>query len=984
MFVAARASTPVLLVVCLLPAVAAAQVDLSPAELRIDSTEPNPTVQVTVSNAASAGSTQPPGLAVRLFDGVPGASNALASVSTTTPLAPGQSEVVTFALGSGFAFNLANGVARALYVRTDPDNLVAETNESNNESFAYRWREGVNPPVPLTHRVLVVTVQGPNYAAHGPQLASTITWAGGTVSHVYLNGNGVVANYLANNGPFDQLWVYDLSHVADNYPLDWDAIAAWYMADPTRDVIADGRMIASLWSNQYLSEGRLIYENYYENLRVRRGGLVLGTDHGGGTSPTNGTGVFVDGINQINDRIGIGRFWGNPGGTYAGMPQVEPNPVRNIPNNLAIFRGGTTYGVLSNSSPGNCPTGFQDASNIAPGRTPLQRTFYTVAWHNGSSGGGAATPAISTTIQGSLGFNVTVNAPCRVPAPGQSNVLALNISTGAVAPLSYQWTSSLDGVVSTGATLDTAILSAGDHTINVTVQDSTGFRPGDSVLVSVGGPDCNASCIPDAEEVAQGLGDTAPTNGILDVCEDADGDGVTDPLDQGPCDPQVQAITYGPAQDVRGMLLYEDLWPGWTDLDFNDAVVAWNTIAQVNTAGQASKLRLTFTVLAVGGDLDNGLGIQLPVAAANVVGVTRSVAGGPAQSLALRAADANATFLLSTNMREFFGHLAGPINSVAGQAFAPVEVVVDVTLAQPVALPGAAPWDVYLFRSNDLAHQIHFPGYGGTAEMNGALFGQTNDGSAPGRWFVDTTGLPYALALPDLAAYPLEGTDIALLYPDIVGFAASGGATNQDFYLTHDNAAFAFRCGPRPPSARCPRPSSTSAASPEARPCAAPPAPYAEGMGTLRRTAVLPLPPSQVFGFLTEPDNARRVLSGVTRFEPLAPGPLRLGSRLLQTRVVMGVAAEAEVEVVAFEPARRLALAGGARGVFVRFEYQLRPAPSGTRVDMTCQVQGQGVMRPFTPLIFSVVEREEGGHLERLAELLGPRPAQSSPSMTSV
>jgi LruC domain-containing protein len=786
------AAPPALLLGLLVPAAAGAQVDLSPSQLQIDATEPNPTVRVTVTNAASAVSTQPPGLAVRLFEGLPSANVVLGNAATTTPLAPGQSQVLTFPLSSGYAFTLPNGVARSLYVRTDPDSAVAETNESNNENFAYRWREGLNPPVPLTHKVLVVTVQGPNYSAHGPQLASDITWAGGTVSHVYLNSNGVVANYLANNGPFDQLWVYDLSHTADNYPADWDAIAAWYLADSTRDIITDGRIIASLWNNQYLSEGKLIYENYYENLRVRRGGLVLGTDHGAGSSPTNGFGIFVDGINQINDRLGIGRFWGDPGGTYAGMPQVEPNPVRNIPNNLAIYRGGTTYGVLSNSSPGNCPTGFQDASNIAPGRTPLQRTFYTVAWHNGSTGGGAATPAISTTIQGSLGFNVSVNAPCRVPAPGQANVLTLNISTGAVAPLTYQWTSSLDGLVSTGPTLDTALLSAGNHTINVTVLDSTGFRPGHSVLVSVGGADCNATCIPDSEELAEGSGDTSPKNGVLDVCEDADGDGVTDPLDQAPCDPVVQAITYGPAQDVRGMLMYEDLWPGVTDLDFNDAVVAWNTSAQVDTAGRASKLRMTFTVLAVGGDLNNGLGVQLPVAASNVASVTRSVAGGAAQALALRAADSNATFFLSANMREFFGGQAGPINSIPGAPLAPVEVVVDVTLAQPTALSGAAPWDVYLFRTNDVTHQIHFPGYAGTAEMDGTLFGQTNDGSAPGRWFVDTTGLPYALALPELAAYPQEQVDIALLYPNIVAFAASGGVTNQDFYLSSVQWPYAY------------------------------------------------------------------------------------------------------------------------------------------------------------------------------------------------
>lgn len=771
----------------LLPAVAVAQVDLSPSQMQIDSTEPSPSVSVTVTNAASAGQAVAPGAQVTLYGDAVGSGNVIATLATTQTLAPGQSEVLVFPLGSGFAFSAASGVARSLYVVTDSTSAIVETDETNNENFAYRWRQGVNPAVPQSHDVLVVTVVGPSYAGHGPQLAQTVTWAGGTTTHVYTNSTNPIAALLNGGAQYDQIWVYDLSSGNDlAYAADFAAIGAWYNTDRNRDIIADGRMIASLWANRYLTEGRTVYENYYANLRIRGGGLVLGTDHGGGTSPTNGTGVFVSGINNINDLVGIGRFYGNPGGSTAGMQTNDPNPIRTIPNDLGA-------GINSQSSPGNAPTGFQDSSNIAAGGTPLQRTFYTVAWHNGSSGGGAATPAISTTVQGALGFNVAVQAPCRVVNPEQGNLLTLAISSGSVAPLSYQWTSNISGVVSTGPTLDTSVLPAGEHTINVTVQDGTGFRPGDSVLVSVGGADCDSSCIPDSEEIATGvLVDAAPTNGVPDICEDADGDGTTDGIDGAPCDPMVQAFAYGPAQDALGMMMFEDLWPGWTDLDFNDAVIAWNSISQVNTTGGASKVRLSFYVLAVGGNLDNGLGVQLPAPASSVISVSRSIAGGPSQSVALRSADTNATFHVSGNMREFFGGQGGPINSLSGQNTPPVLVTVDVVLSQAVDLGAAQPWDVFMFRSNDVGHQIHFPGYGGTAEMDGALFGQLNDGSAPGRWFVDTTGLPYALSIPELAAYPLEGTNISTLYPDILGFAASGGLTNTDFYLTNVNHNAAF------------------------------------------------------------------------------------------------------------------------------------------------------------------------------------------------
>ncbi len=46
--------------------------------------------------------------------------------------------------------------------------------------------------------------------------------------------------------------------------------------------------------------------------------------------------------------------------------------------------------------------------------------------------------------------------------------------------------------------------------------------------------------------------------------------------------------------------------------------------------------------------------------------------------------------------------------------------------------------------------------------------------------------------MPQLVAYPLEGVDIAVLYPDILNFAASGGLANADFFLTNVNHAAAF------------------------------------------------------------------------------------------------------------------------------------------------------------------------------------------------
>lgn len=128
----------------------------------------------------------------------------------------------------------------------------------------------------------------------------------------------------------------------------------------------------------------------------------------------------------------------------------------------------------------------------------------------------------------------------------------------------------------------------------------------------------------------------------------------------------------------------------------------------------------------------------------------------------------------------------------------------------------------------------------------------------------------------------------------------------------------------------------------------------------------------RIFEFLLNPDNAKQVMRGVEDFSAMDEGPVGLGARFSQTRVVNGICVTAIVEVVRFEPARVLAMRGGAKGVEVELRYTLLPAPGGTRIELDVEVCGRGMMRVLTPLILQYVEREEGDHLDRLARALGP------------
>jgi LruC domain-containing protein len=262
---------------------------------------------------------------------------------------------------------------------------------------------------------------------------------------------------------------------------------------------------------------------------------------------------------------------------------------------------------------------------------------------------------------------------------------------------------------------------------------------------------------------------------------DSDGDGVNDQLDAAPCD-----ASYTSVSSYAAMLLFEDQWPMVTDRDFNDLVSRTHYRAYQDAAGRTRRLRAFFDVVALGGNLTNGLAVQLDVPAARGT-VQRRVADGAWQTL-LKRGDPSLTAVLSSNMRELFGGRTGPINSEFGQALvngALVEVLIDFD-GNGVSLDFAkAPFDVFMFREDDFPHQIHFPGFSGTEEMRSTLFGQGVDRSRNGRRFVHQNGIPFALNAQDGIWYPREGVAIELLFPDIVPYAASEGSTNLAWFGTN-------------------------------------------------------------------------------------------------------------------------------------------------------------------------------------------------------
>ncbi len=270
---------------------------------------------------------------------------------------------------------------------------------------------------------------------------------------------------------------------------------------------------------------------------------------------------------------------------------------------------------------------------------------------------------------------------------------------------------------------------------------------------------------------------------------DSDGDGALDATDAAPSDPRVVAITHFPSEGASALLGFEDQWPERTDLDFNDVVVRVHQRIERAQDGRVARLTMTIDPLAAGGQHRMGLGLQLPATRDGLV-ARRRLGLGAWTDLPLEP-DAQATVRVVNEVRGLFGGTSERVNVEPGEAELPGErVEVELLWTVPVDLVvGQAPFDLFVFRTVDPAHEVHFPPYAGTQGMRTSLFGTGLDASTAARRFVLSGGLPSALNLMNATAFPSEATRIETVFPEIVTFALTGGDQGGRFYRAPAAAA---------------------------------------------------------------------------------------------------------------------------------------------------------------------------------------------------
>ncbi len=321
--------------------------------------------------------------------------------------------------------------------------------------------------------------------------------------------------------------------------------------------------------------------------------------------------------------------------------------------------------------------------------------------------------------------------------------------------------------VKIGATVATAVKQA-------TMRDGTnawGYYSGTYVV-----PQGQTTTVFVFEAVSTASGSNSVGN-FLDnfrISCDEDADGVIDQDDDFPKDGSKAYRSFFPTAGKQ-VLAFEDLWPSMGDFDFNDLVLSNRVVITRNASNELVEASFKVSIDAIGAGIPNGIGLMLytPNKQAFGTNVIASVSGDatldPANENGLILCNDVFSILSTYYQNNGVGPTAVPdtleftvtFNSNAGSAFIP---------------------ELYLFRTANRGHEVHFHGYPETATFNTALRNTVDDNGD----FKTETGLPWVIEVVTSTQFlnPLEKVDILDAYPQFQQWAVSGGADNTSWYNT--------------------------------------------------------------------------------------------------------------------------------------------------------------------------------------------------------
>lgn len=280
---------------------------------------------------------------------------------------------------------------------------------------------------------------------------------------------------------------------------------------------------------------------------------------------------------------------------------------------------------------------------------------------------------------------------------------------------------------------------------------------------------------------------------------DSDHDGVDDEKDFYPNDPSRSTRVRFPLNGVNSVA-YEDLYPAAGDADLNDYVIQFYNEEVLNAKGEIVELIGVYQHVAKGAGYNHSLHLRLP--ADSDVTFESKVTDANGNDTKTGVVRFNASSTSIQDGLTILGDSSKTIpakNTSANQVYKPGHIAnVKIVFNKPISRVklGNAPYDLFI---KILSKPISKGGYPASAPKAVTASGQFFEVHFPGLYkdlsgkdvYMDSKSFPWAIMVPGVWPWPLEGKDIRTTsngYAKFKSWMDSKGQTDKDWFKYPDRA----------------------------------------------------------------------------------------------------------------------------------------------------------------------------------------------------
>jgi carbon monoxide dehydrogenase subunit G len=118
-------------------------------------------------------------------------------------------------------------------------------------------------------------------------------------------------------------------------------------------------------------------------------------------------------------------------------------------------------------------------------------------------------------------------------------------------------------------------------------------------------------------------------------------------------------------------------------------------------------------------------------------------------------------------------------------------------------------------------------------------------------------------------------------------------------------------------------------------------------------------PVERVFALASDFPNLAETVEGITKIEMLTDGPMGIGTRYRETRIMFKRECTEEMEITEFRPNEGYVLIADSHGCIYRSEFTFLPEDGGTKITMAFDAQAHGflakLMLPLSKLMMGTM-----------------------------